>query len=93
MNEQTTEQPTDDRSEYDEETEQQPEMALAPPTSVVEPPRPVTAAAPRRDPPLDRKREYLTVRVGHDGYAEVDGKRQYVSKNLAGATVNVERPY
>lgn len=68
------------------------EPALETPPSVVEPPRPLTAAAPRIEPPLVRERDVVTVRVDRAGFATVDGQRVFVARNLAGATVQVERP-
>lgn len=54
-------------------------------------PAPLTPATPVKEPPLFSKPQWLRVRIGHDGFADVEGERRYISKSNAGAWVNVPR--
>lgn len=71
---------------FDEEDEQ-------PEAEVQDEPRDyVPIPLPEIEPLFDTDRPTVRVRVDREGYADVNGARQFVGRNLAGATVNVPIP-
>lgn len=76
------------RSEFDRDEGPRAASEAPPPDAAQSAPAPPTAAAP-----INVAAEVVEVvgpfRVDHEGYIEIDGRRVYLARNLAGASVHV----